>query len=230
LTTEPTLILLASPLVGPASWRPVADALRDAGRRAEVVDLRGVVTPGGADLGAGAEAVSAVSRGPSVLVPHSGAGPFAPWLCAAVEGVEGVVFVDAGLPAEGMDRVDLAPAAFLTQLDEIADDDGMLPPWSEWWGTDVMAELVPDGGLRGEIAAELRPVPMGYLRGSVPVPKSWPDAPGAYLAFGGEAYAEDIERARTFGWPASVIADAQHLHMAVDPRAVADQLVALSAA
>ena len=56
------------------------------------------------------------------------------------------VFVDAGLPTDG-------PDPFLDRLRDIAED-GLLPPWSTWFGPDVMATLVPDPTRRAEIEAD----------------------------------------------------------------------------
>lgn len=164
-----------------------------------------------------------------MLVPHSGAGPLTPWLLAQTPGAQGAIFVDAGLPARGAGSVRLAPAGFLEHLRGLANEDGMLPPWCSWWETGVLAELIPDDERRRVAEAEMDPLPLAYFESSVPVPIAWPDAPGAFLAFGGEAYGEDLERAREFGWKVRVLQDADHLHMAKEPDVVADALLALAA-
>lgn len=230
-SSGPTFVLLTSPLVGPSVWAPTAEEMTRRGHRVASVDLRPVVTSDGADLDVGVGLVrEAVGDGEGVvLVPHSGAGPLTPSLLEAIPGATGAVFVDAGLPPAGTGAVPLAPPAFLEHLRSLADGNGMLPPWGSWWGEEAMAEVVPDPGLRARVSAEMQPLPLGYFTSSVPVPAEWPALPGAYLAFGHEAYEDDIERARGFGWRVRVLPDAQHLQLTVAPRTVAEAIPSLAA-
>jgi hypothetical protein len=224
-----TLVLLTSPLVGPSTWEPTQDALLGRGTHAVAIDLRDAVTPNGADLVSVARAVAAAPSGPPILlVPHSGAGPLTPWLAAHVPGVVGTIFIDAGLPPAGVTGVPLAPPSFQEHLRSLADDAGMLPPWAGWWSDEAMAELVPEPDTRARLVAEMRPLPLSYFRSEVPVPPGWPAVPGAYLGFGGRAYADDLARARSFGWPVEVLPHAGHLHPAVAPKEVADALLSLA--
>lgn len=223
------IALLTSPLVGPSTWAPAAREIADRGGTVAVVDLRSVVTPDGPDLDAVVRLVrDAVADDEHVvLVPHSGAGSLTPFLLAAIPGAIGAVFVDAGVPPAGVSQVPLAPPAFLEHLRSLAGGTGMLPPWGSWWGEAAMAEVIPDAGLRERLLPEMMPLPLGYFTSSAPVPPGWPALPGAYLAFGDQAYADDIARARGFGWPVRVLPDAQHLHAAVAPGIVADAILAL---
>jgi hypothetical protein len=109
----PTFVLLHSPLVGPLTWQPVADVLRQLGTNAVVP------TPGSEGVSPPfwkrhAEAVAASRlRLPHaeriVLTAHSGAGPLLPAVRRQVEhDVIGYVFVDADLPGpDGASRLDL---------------------------------------------------------------------------------------------------------------------------
>src|ERR671937_737858 len=99
----PVFVLVHSPLVGPATWTPVARELERRGRQAVVPSLFGVATAQPPRWRFCVDAVRAAAgdvRRPVVLVGHSGAGP----LLAAIAGALGptvsrLSFVDAGLPA-----------------------------------------------------------------------------------------------------------------------------------
>ena len=146
-------VLVHSPLVGPSTWAPVASGLRDAGHDAVVPDLRGVASAPSpwrhaADVVADAAGQLAADA-LVVLVPHSGAGPYAPVLADALltqadRPVAGAVLVDAGLPAGPGGRTPLAPARLLALVEPLADPDAVLPPWSRWWGPGVLEDELPE--------------------------------------------------------------------------------------
>jgi hypothetical protein len=160
-----------------------------------------------------------------VLVPHSNAGLYVPAL-TAVRRVAGYLFVDAGLPGD-TGPVPVAPPALRDGLRPLAGPDGLLPPWTDWWPEADVAALFPDAATRRDVEREQVRLPLSYFDGTLPVPAGWAAAPGGYLAFG-DTYAEDRARAADRGWPVATLAGA-HLHLLVDPGAVAaaiDGLVA----
>jgi hypothetical protein len=91
------------------------------------------------------------------------------------------------------------PEDLLKQLCAIAVN-GLLPPWSEWFGPDVMASLVPDSNKRELIEFELPRIPLSYFYGSVPPVRKWPAGRNGYVLLS-DAYLEDAEEARRRGWP-----------------------------
>ena len=170
--------------------------------------------------------VAAAADRPVVLVPHSNAGYYAPHLATLVD-VRATVYVDAALPgpaSEGKDTP-LAPPAFLDFLRALADDDGLLPPWTEWWDEDV-SDLFPDDAVREAVEREQPRLPLTYFTSRVPVPAGWTDRRAAYLAFG-ETYAEERDRANDLGWPTRTLAGG-HLHALQDPAEVGAAIVELS--
>ena len=226
---DPTFVLVHSPIVGPATWLPVADALRAEGRRVVVPSLLDVARSAPPRWQA---VVSAIERGlPDVLakqvilVAHSGAGPLLPVVSAHLDAnVLAYVFVDAGVPP--LDGVTTAASSsFLAVLEGLAEN-GNLPPWSTWWGPGTMEKLVPDATLRAAIEAELPRMPLSYFTESIPVPAGWADTPSAYLQFS-SPYRADAATAEAHGWPVHRI-EGQHLHLVVDPCAVAEAVVALA--
>jgi hypothetical protein len=219
---RPVLCLLPSPLLGPACWRPVADALS-----ADGWEVAGVPAPRrpprtGADV-LGSYLAAIPDDRDVVLIPHSNAGLFVPALAARRRAV-GYVFVDAGLP-QATDRVPMIPAEFRDMLAGMADGDGMLPPWTRWWDGEDVSALFPSARVRAEVEAEQQRLPLSYFAETVSIPPGWPDRPGAYLAFG-DTYAAERAAAAARGWPVVTLAG-EHLHMVVDPPGVAAAIAGL---
>jgi hypothetical protein len=220
-TISPTIVLLPSPLLGPAVWEPVAAALRGRGHRTTVVASPS--TPPRAPSDFRDHILSGVPEDePVVLVPHSNAGLFVPTVVRQRD-VAGVVFVDAGLPPSS-GRVPLSPPAHLGHLAELADADGLLPPWTAWWEPSEIDALFPDVATRQAVEAEQQRLPFSYFRGELEVPAGWDRGlAGAYLAFG-STYAAEAASARRRGWPVRTFKGAGHLHQLVDPGGVADAI------
>jgi pimeloyl-ACP methyl ester carboxylesterase len=162
---------------------------------------------------------------PIVLVGHSGGGLLLPAIAdAAVPTVAELVFVDSGVPPKTGETV-FMPARFLKELEELAVG-GTLPPWSDWWGEEAMRELVPDETLRAALEREMPAVPLAYLSQSIPSPSGWDHVPCAYLLLS-DGYAEAAAEARVRGWDVEKIPGAQHLDIAIKPKAVCDALTRL---
>lgn len=201
------LLLVPSPLLGAAGWSPVAAVLG-----ATVADLGGATTP---DDVLAAVTSSAAGIGDLVLVAYSNAGLYAPLLADRLD-ARATVYVDAALAGRGAD-VQLGRAGFLDFLTGLADEDGLLPPWTRWW-SDPSA-LFPDEESRAAVEAAQPRLPLSYFTSRVAVPAGWAERPSAYLAFG-ETYAEEAAFARAHGWPLTVL-PGRHLHQLVAPHEVA---------
>ena len=217
----PAIVLLPSPLLGPVAWSPVADRLHAAGRRVRVLGLPdGPVLPGDV-LARWQEDLGAEQR--PVLVPHSNAGYYAPALAGATDAT-GTVFVDAALPGPG-GSTPLAPADFEGFLRALADEHGLLPPWTRWWAEADLDPLFPDAAWRRRVEEREPRLTVGYFEATLPVPDGWTRRPCAYLAFGA-TYATETRRARAQAWPVRVL-PGEHLHMLHDPDAVTAALLEL---
>ncbi len=218
------LVLLPSPLLGAASWAPVATELA---RRGHPVTLaaydRTVRTPEEVLD----ELLAAVPDEPDlVLVPHSNAGLYVAAL-AGRRRLSGVVFADAGLPSSAA-ATPAAPPGLVEHLRALAGPDGLLPPWTSWWPSEDVDALFPDLPTRAAVEREQRRLPLSYFASTVPSPTGWEGLPGAFLAFG-DAYADERDEARRRGWPVETLPGG-HLHQLVDPPGVTDaveRLVAL---
>jgi hypothetical protein len=219
------LLLVHSPLVGPATWDVLAGTLRERGHEVLIPDLTGSLTAGPPYWSKQVDAIAGSAVGQQViLVGHSGAGPLLAAAGGALDQVEGYVFVDAGLPFPGQSWLETAPPELAAQLGSMAED-GWLPPWSEWWGTDSLAELLPDPGVRKRFTAGCPRLPMAMFEEVQPAAPSWPDAPCAYLRLS-EVYQEAADRAKALGWPVAQLAS-HHLAVLTDPDLVVGPLLDL---
>jgi pimeloyl-ACP methyl ester carboxylesterase len=222
-------MLVHSPLVGPRTWEPVAGELRGRGYPVVVPALRADETAEPPywrqHVTATMAALDSVdATRPLVLVGHSGGGVLLPAIAtAAGRSVAAYLFVDADLPHNGRSR--------LSRFSDPADADafraaatgGLIPTWTE----DDLAEVIPDPALRRAFVAELRPLPLAVYDEPIPVPATWPDAPGGYLQFS-PPYDAAAAEARALGWPL-IAMPGGHFQMLVDPAAVADALLDLLA-
>lgn len=231
----PTFVLVHSPFLGPASLRPLADALAARGQPAVLLDLRATVAGAPVHarmIGSFADALAEVRQSeagleePPVLVGHSGAGPLLPGFADALDDpVAGLIFMDAGLPTPGRSWRDTVPPELFARLRDQSHH-GLLAPWPDWFDPDPLPRLVPDTVLRAQIAEEAPEVPLAFLK--EPRPSAEWSGPAAYLLLSG-AYDEDAAAAKKLGWPVRRL-DTHHLAPATDPEAVADALLRLLAA
>lgn len=217
-------LLMHSPSVSPATWQGVADRLRDTGVDVRVPSFIGVCdgpTPYWPQVVQ--RAVDAIGSDPRpvVIVPHSNAGLFVPHVVDRLgERAAACVFVDATLPpAEG--ECVVVPAEFLPFL-RAKVVDGILPRWSDWWEEEEVASLYPNQETRSALTAEEPRLPLAYYEQTIPVPAGWDKRPCAYLWFG-QAYDATAKQAGERGWILEHLGGT-HLHMVIDPTAVAERL------
>src|SRR5207249_3404078 len=103
---------------------------------------------------------------PCVLVGHSGAGALLPAIREALgRPVFAYVFVDAGIPQDGMSRLDQFSSQEEAEQFRQAAVDGLLPTWTE----DDLAHLIPDAETRRRFVSELRPLPLAVYEEPIPV-------------------------------------------------------------
>jgi pimeloyl-ACP methyl ester carboxylesterase len=210
----PSLVLIHSPFLGPATWLSTADALMNMGRRVYVPSLRAVARSSPPYWPAGVDAiVEAVADQPVVLVPHSNAGLYVPVVVEALgDQVHGVLFVDAALPGAGHQTT-------FDFLQRLAIVDGLLPPWTSWWDEADVTGLFPDADTRAKVEAEQPRMPCDYFVHLPPASDSWSVPLCGYLWFSAP-YEEGAAQAIAHGWPTSHLAG-NHLQMLTTPEAVA---------
>jgi hypothetical protein len=217
-------LLIHSPLVGPFTWEPVAEALRGRGMRVLVPTLARPETSSVQFWREHVDSVVAqVATEPRdtryVLAGHSGAGVLLPAIGRELEGrVAAYLFVDAGLPRGGQPRME---GQFGELLKDLYARGERFPNWTD----EALAGILPDPAIRARVIDELRPQALAFWEEALPDIDGWPDAPCGYMHFS-PAYDEDAERARSLGWPVHATS-AGHFHMLVEPGEVADALLRL---
>lgn len=206
------ILLVHSPFVGPGSLEPLAEVLRAKGHEAFCPDVRNAQV--WSEFAAKAVAASNdAGFVPTLVVGHSGAGAAIPAIGAAL-GAQGLIFLDAILPPENGTWAPVEP--FRTRLVNMADADGMLPPWNTWWNPNMMRRLVPDEALRGRIEGECVPVQLDlYLSGSVQ-PEGWSSPKSCVYIRLSNAYTDETNEAEARGWSVTRL-DGSHLDAATRP-------------
>ncbi|MBI5566460.1 MAG: alpha/beta hydrolase [Chloroflexi bacterium] len=223
-----TFALIHSPLVGPFTWQLVRDELLKRHIDAlvpELIDRPGSTQPYWQQHARSvAEGLAQVPRDRRiVLVAHSGAGPLLPVIRQALpHSIRAYVFVDAGLPRDGLSRLELMKLQDQAWADEFHQSllqGGRFPDWT----TDDLRAIIPDEAVRRQLVADLRPRSLPFFTEPIPAFDGWPDAPCVYLKLSAP-YTWDAQQARQSGWPVREI-NAGHFHMLVDSAAVADGII-----
>jgi len=221
-------VLIHSPLVGPLTWKLVADQIRQRGLDVFVPHIQDSPDPKEPFWKQHAESVSAAfaqipKNNPVTLVAHSGAGPLLPAIREALANpVSAYVFVDAGIPRNGVTRLDLMKSEdpeWASQFQAELERGESFPNWS----FDDLQEILPDESLRRQMVAEIRPRGLVFFIEPIPVFDGWPNAPCVYIQFSAP-YEKPAAQARGAGWPTYEL-EAGHFHMLVDPAAVADLMI-----
>jgi hypothetical protein len=191
-------VLLASPLLSPASWGSTPHELSLLGHTAETPAWPGLASIRDGYYEGLAEGLAwqIASGEPPILAAHSGAGGLVPAVAARIP-VAGVVFVDAILPHPGRSWFDTAPPDLAAQLRDGATE-GKLPAWSDWWPPGALERLIPDAAQREALTADLEPIPAAYFE--EPAPRTELSAPAAYVRLSG-SYEDDAAEAEGRGWP-----------------------------
>ena len=220
------LLLVHSPLVGPATWDLVAAHLAGCGREVVVPDLTGTVAAGPPYCVRQAGLIARSASGQqAILIGHSGAGSLLAAAGTLIDQVRGYVFVNAGLPTPGQTWMETVPPELATQLRQMADDQGWLPPWPQWWSDETLTGLIPDPAARRHFAAGCPRLPLAMFDEVQPPALQWPDAPAAYLQLS-EAYEDQAARARELGWPVAERIS-HHLAPLTDSDLIAESLCEL---
>jgi hypothetical protein len=209
-------ILVHSPLVGPSTWVATARSLTRRGWRCRIPSPPGL--PAWSDWvdALALDAPDLDDTRPTVVVGHSAAGLLLPAIAARVAAA-GLVFVDAQLPPDS-GSVPPVDDEFLGFVRTLADGDGRLPPWSEWWGPTVMEQLIPDPVVRDQFEAELPCFDLGWFDDRANVPE-WRHRPSGYVQLS-PLFGPVAETVRADGRPVRVL-DGSHVEPLVAPDVVA---------
>jgi len=83
--------------------------------------------------------------------------------------------------------MDTVPVETAEQLRAMAGADGVLPPWHEWFPAQVIAQLLPDEGVRTRLCADMPRLPLRYLEEVAPRLPRWRALPCGYLQLSDDA-------------------------------------------
>ena len=216
------ILLVHSPLVGPATWERVAATARARGLEAVVPDLRGSAVEGDWQEMIHTAASAATGSDGTIVAGHSGAGAILPAIAGLLEPtLSGLVFVDAVLPPE---EGAWEPTPKVRRLLDSKSKDGTtLTNWFDWWPEEDLHALVPDSRLIAQLRDESPRVARKLYEQQVGVPLDWSRYPTSYLQLS-SAYSAEAVDARRRGWVVSV-RDSHHLGIVTDPEPVLDAIV-----
>lgn len=218
------VLLLPSPLLPASAYGDLVEALDAVGLDTFVATPElgpGEVVP--ADI---VQQWATANDGERLLLAHSNAGYLAPAVRAMASSDQRLIFMDAALPPT-LGKALLAPPAFRAHLARLADDHGLLPPWTRWWTPEELAGVIPHHRFDA-LDRSCPRLPLSYFDGETAVPLGWVDGPDAYLAFG-DTYADELAFAMTHGWPWERL-EGGHLHFLHEPSSVAAHVQRLAAA
>lgn len=221
-----SFVLVHSPLIGPSSWRPVAEELQQRGHRMIVPSLVDAIASPPPRYAALASAVVSQLDEAIVLVVHSAAGALVPSIVDRTPYVEAVVFVDATLPHPGRTWFDTVPREMGDELRRLAGQDGLLPSWHQWFPEEAIRGLLPDADVRAAFLAEIPQVPLGFFEEVAPALDAWQERPCGYVQLSA-AYAGAADNAQESGWPV-LGHDGHHLSAVTEPAMVTNAIVELA--
>lgn len=214
-----TIVLVHSPLVGPATWQPVAEVLQQGGHRVVVPSLLDAITP--PYHGHFATAATEGVTGPAIVVGHSGAGVLLPAIAEALD-ASAAVFVDAVLPHPGTSWLATVSEELREQVAGLVHD-GRLAPWHTWFPPEVLHRLLPDPDVRARIVAEIPSVPVAYLAEPAPETRLSHGVHCAYVRLS-DAYDDEAAEAERRGWWVRR-ADMDHLAIVTRPERIAALII-----
>ncbi len=225
-------LLIPSPMLGPASWGPVAEELDALGQHTQIVHPKMTTTSDYDHITPWLNEILAAPMPPddmgTVVVTHSAACPRAPLVADELlhKGwkIDAMILVDGRFPTG--DAFTQTIPQYGEMLDGMIRPDDYLPPWPRWWGS-LIHGLVVDPVARDMVFNEAAPIPRAWFDQPCPVPELPPTVGRGFLSFG-PGYAQACDEAYDQGWLTTRLSG-DHLHQVVAPRPVAATLMAMVA-
>lgn len=202
---QPGIVLVAGPLVGASSWEPTASRLRAEGVRVQIPDVLACAdrVPPWREWTSHLLDLSSAEEAP-ILIGHSSASTLIVDLATKMK-VRGVIITDGDIPpASGLARpVRPALGEFIAGL---ADENGLLPPWSQWWVNNATrARLVGIDVLERDPQAlrsfemDLPRMNLGWFDDAINL-STWDHIPAGYIQLS-PIYDHAAEEASRRAWP-----------------------------
>ncbi len=214
------IVLIHSPLVGPSSLRPTAEVLTNRGYTVCVP----TPSPPAAETPWHAWPQSLLDVLPDlknpILVGHSAGGLIAARLASALN-ASAFICLDAMMPPEG-GPVPPVEQEFLTFVQSLPIQDGLLPVWTDWWEGEVLGAATIAPELKRTFLAEQPRLSPDWFADSFDMP-DWSASPRGYLQTS-PVFADEAQRAKALGWPV-VSLTGTHLHPMLAPGETATALI-----
>jgi pimeloyl-ACP methyl ester carboxylesterase len=218
------VVLIQGPLVGASGMLPLADRLRARGLHVHVPDVlsaHGAPPPWSAWSSHLIRLLALDERMP-VLVGYSASTVLAAELATRIP-ARGVIFLDGDIPpASG--RVAPGSERLRRRIEGLADSDGQLPLWSDWWGTDEEKAAIGVSALQCD-----RNAWEAFRRDQPRMTRNWFDDAINLAPWGGVAagyvqlsrfFDRSAEEAEKRGWPVMRL-NGTHLHPTLEPEETA---------
>jgi pimeloyl-ACP methyl ester carboxylesterase len=215
------IVLLHSPLVGPSSLAPTANALRTRGHRCLVPSPRALTRqelPWRDWPAALLAEIGDVSA--PVIVGHSMGGLLAARLASDLRAAA-MICLDASMPPESGPTPPVGPA-FRATLEDLPVTDGFLPPWHEWWSGDAFegAQVTPE--VRALVVAEIPRLRKDWFDDEFQM-QDWSATKRAFIRTG-KWFDSEADKAAALGWPV-VRLQGTHLHPTTCPEETASAII-----
>lgn len=222
----PDIVLIHSPLVGPASLAPTRAALEKRDRACHLPSAyrAGEAVPAWRDWPARLALALPAMQGP-VIAGHSMGGLLAARLAADLR-ASGMICLDAAIPPESGTVLPVEPS-FRAFLDTLPLDDGLLPPWNDWWPNDIFDGTDVCDAARDAFLADIPALRLDWFDDDFAMP-DWSTAARAYLRTS-LSFVEEARRAEARGWPV-VRLKGTHLHPLAAPEETANAILQCCAA
>jgi len=216
----PQFVLIHSPLVGPSSVTPTADALGKLGYVTYVptLDAPPGHTPWHDWPRRLLETLPEMDN--PILVGHSAGGLLAAYLAGSLS-AKSFICLDAMMPPASGPTPPVEPN-FLEFVRSLPAEDGLLPVWTDWWEGDLLADAPMSSDLKAAFLAELPRLPPTWFDDSFEMP-NWSCAKRGFIQTS-PVFRDEARHAEECGWPV-IRLKGTHLHPALAPRETATALV-----
>lgn len=218
-----TLVFVPGPFGPPTIWTETAEIAALGAYGVRTPNLHESLRAGAPYHTRIAAEIAGIAKGciDPILVLHSGAGGFAPAIAAQTPMLRGAIFVDALMPHPGRAWRATAPRALVERI-QLGASDGLAPKWSDWFGPEALAALLPDPAMRAAFVAASPRAPLALLEERAPQLDLQCACAYVRLSEGYEVSAAEAERR---GWIVERV-KLDHLALVTQPARVAALVLA----
>jgi pimeloyl-ACP methyl ester carboxylesterase len=218
------IVLIQGPLVGASGMRPLADRLRARGLHVHLPDVllaHNILPPWSAWSSHLIDLLSLDGRKP-ILVGFSASTTLAAELATKIP-AQGIIFLDGDIPPES-GRIAPGSERLRRRVQNLADCDGQLPLWSDWWGSEEekaaigVTILQRDPNAWEEFRRDQPRMTRTWFDDEIDL-APWDRVPAGYVQLS-RFFDCSAEEAEKRGWPVARL-NGTHLHPSLEPEETA---------